>query len=190
MLVFIGHIGAVFAAFLGVLSVLYSWRSVSLKADDQALLLATTSLVFLMIGVGVAVRSELRLDSTGGDFTHEAASREPVRAFGWAARHPRPQPGGRTATGVYAGYCASCHGEDARGLPDSGLDLVGSKLIAKLSDAELVAFLRVGRKPEAADSVRKRLMPGLATTPGFRETDYALIVQFLRGKPAAEVAAK
>lgn len=191
MLVFIGHLGAVLAAFLGVLSVLYSWRSVSLKADDQALLLTAASLVFLLIGVAVALRSDLRLESAGdGGARRSARSLEPVRAFGWAARYPRPQPGGRTAAGVYAGYCASCHGDDARGLPDSGLDLVGSKLVARLTDEELVAFLRVGRKPEAPDSVRKRLMPGLATTPGFRETDYALIVQFLRGKAGGKVASK
>lgn len=190
MLIFIVHIGAVAAAFLGALSLLYSWKRVSMRFDDQALLLTASALVFLLIGGAVSVRSELRLDTSRASLV-ALGSRTvtPVRAFGWRAKYPKPQLRARTGADVFAGYCASCHGAEGRGLADAGPDLVTNEFIAKLSDQQLKEFLRVGRPPDAPDSKRRRLMPGLGRTNGFRESDYPLVIEYLRTASTTRQAA-
>jgi EmrB/QacA subfamily drug resistance transporter len=189
MLVFIGHVGAVTAAFLGVLSAMYSWRRVSLRGDDQALLLTATVLVFVLIGSSVAVASDLRLGTSMASFLDGGRrTADRVRAFGWAAKYPKPQPRARTGADVYAGFCASCHGANAEGLADAGPSLSASAFVNELSDRQLTEFLRLGRPENAPDSKRRRLMPGLGRTNGFRESDYPLVIEYLRSKTSGASA--
>ena len=43
--------------------------------------------------------------------------------------------------------CSACHGPDAKGMPNLGKDMTISEFIADSSDAELLAFVKVGRPP-------------------------------------------
>jgi mono/diheme cytochrome c family protein len=43
--------------------------------------------------------------------------------------------------------CATCHGPDAKGIGGLGKPLVGSEFVNRLSDADLVEFIKVGRDP-------------------------------------------
>jgi mono/diheme cytochrome c family protein len=66
---------------------------------------------------------------------------------------------GVNAKQIFIDHCAACHGEDARGIKDQGADLVTSLFVKRLSDAEMVEFLKMGRQPDSPDSTMKLLMP-------------------------------
>jgi mono/diheme cytochrome c family protein len=80
---------------------------------------------------------------------------------------------------LYALNCLACHGADLRGLDGSGVPLVGSRFVATRSAGELVAFLRAGRLPDAADSVAGRAMPAFAWLP---EPELAAIAAWLKAR--------
>jgi mono/diheme cytochrome c family protein len=60
---------------------------------------------------------------------------------------------------LFIDHCAACHGEDARGIKDQGANLVTSMFMKRSNDAEVAAFLKTGRQPDAPDSTMKLLMP-------------------------------
>lgn len=90
-------------------------------------LLAVLSLVF-------AACSE----STGSDGTTAATT---------AATTGAPAGGGDSANGeaIYNGGCIACHGPNGEGIEGLGKPWVGSEFINGSTDADLVAFLNVGR---------------------------------------------
>lgn len=90
-------------------------------------LLAVLSLVF-------AACSE----STGSDGTTAATT---------AATTGAPAGGGDSANGeaIYNGSCIACHGPNGEGIEGLGKPWVGSEFINGSTDADLVAFLNVGR---------------------------------------------
>lgn len=57
-------------------------------------------------------------------------------------------------------HCIACHGPDARGIEDQGVDLVASPFVARESAAGLVEFLKAGRVADDPASVTGRPMPG------------------------------
>jgi mono/diheme cytochrome c family protein len=59
-------------------------------------------------------------------------------------------------------YCIACHGADARGIDNLGVDLVGSEFVARTPEAGLVEFLRIGRLPDDPATLTGRSMPGFS----------------------------
>jgi mono/diheme cytochrome c family protein len=80
---------------------------------------------------------------------------------------------------LYTLNCLACHGADLRGLDGSGVPLVGSRFVATRSAGELVAFLKAGRLPDAADSVAGRAMPAFGWLP---EAELAAIAAWLKAR--------
>jgi len=52
-----------------------------------------------------------------------------VAPFGWVAREPKREKVAATGAGVFALYCAACHGAEGRGIEGQGLNLAASKFV-------------------------------------------------------------
>lgn len=104
----------------------------------------------------------------------------------------RPAPVGDPAKGrdLFMATCTACHGPNARGLPHLGKDLVTSAFVAKLSDADLVAFIKRGRDPSDPLNTTGVAMPPKGGNPALSDADILSIVAYLRSihEPAATVA--
>jgi len=81
---------------------------------------------------------------------------------------------------IYSRQCAGCHGQDARGLPNLGLSLVGSQFVNERTDAELVEFIIVGRLPSDPENRTGIIMPGKGGNPALTEEDILAIVAYIR----------
>ncbi len=76
--------------------------------------------------------------------------------------------------------CAGCHGFKGEGVPSLGLPLVTSPLVLYASDADLLAFLRVGRASGQPDNVTGVSMPPSGGRPDWSDADFADIIAYLR----------
>ncbi len=81
---------------------------------------------------------------------------------------------------LYTATCATCHGPDARGLPNLGKDLVDSAYMDATSDTDLVAFLKVGRDAADPQNTTGVAMPPKGGNPALTDVDLADIVAYLR----------
>jgi disulfide bond formation protein DsbB len=81
---------------------------------------------------------------------------------------------------AFAGTCVSCHGPDAKGLPGLGKDLTTSAFVADNTDAELIAFLKVGRPASDPANTTGVDMPPKGGNPALDDQDLADIVAYLR----------
>lgn len=106
-----------------------------------------------------------------------------------AADFPRPAPVARSvddALGrrLFLGTCATCHAANAQGLPGQGKSLVANDFIRRLSDAQLLEFLRAGRPPWDPANTTKVQMPPRGGNPMLNDDDLRDIVAYLRSLQA------
>lgn len=76
--------------------------------------------------------------------------------------------------------CAGCHGGDAHGLPGLGKPLVGSNFVNGLSDAEMLAFLQVGRPVDDPLNTTGVVMPARGGRPSLSDDDLLTVIAYLR----------
>jgi disulfide bond formation protein DsbB len=81
---------------------------------------------------------------------------------------------------AFASTCVSCHGPDAKGLPNLGKDLTTSEFVKTKTDLELVEFLKVGRPASDPLNTQGVDMPPKGGNPALTETDLKNIVSYLR----------
>lgn len=81
---------------------------------------------------------------------------------------------------AYMQSCASCHGPDAKGLPNLGKDLVGGAFAKGQGDAELIAFIKKGRPVSDPANTTKIDMPPKGGNPALTDAQIADIVAYLR----------
>jgi cytochrome c oxidase subunit 3 len=86
---------------------------------------------------------------------------------------------------VWAGTCRSCHGEHGEGIPGQGKDIRGSTFIAQRSDAQLLAFLKVGRMPFDPMNTTGIQMPPKGGNPLLSDQDLLDAIALLRTFAAA-----
>jgi mono/diheme cytochrome c family protein len=84
-----------------------------------------------------------------------------------------------TGAAAFDLHCISCHGPDARGIENVGVDLVASALVSGSSQRELVGFLAAGRTADDPASLTGRPMPGFAW---LSESELAAIAAFLKAR--------
>jgi mono/diheme cytochrome c family protein len=73
--------------------------------------------------------------------------------------------------------CGSCHGDDAKGLKDLGVNLTASDFVKQMKDTQFADFLMIGRQPAERGSKTGQLMPAFDyLTP--EET--AAVIAFVR----------
>ncbi|MEW5985522.1 MAG: cytochrome c [Chloroflexota bacterium] len=80
----------------------------------------------------------------------------------------------------FAGTCVSCHGPDAKGLPNLGKDLTTSAFVRDSSDADMIAFLTTGRPASDPANTTGVDMPPKGGNPALTEQDLADIVAYVR----------
>ena len=76
--------------------------------------------------------------------------------------------------------CSACHGPDAKGMPNLGKDMTTSEFISGSSDAELLAFIKVGRGPGDAANTTGVDMPAKGGNPALSDQDLANIIAYIR----------
>lgn len=76
--------------------------------------------------------------------------------------------------------CAACHGPDGKGVPNLGKDLTTSTFAKGLTDAELVAFLKVGRDATDPLNTTGVAMPPKGGNPALTDDDLLDIVAYVR----------
>lgn len=82
---------------------------------------------------------------------------------------------------AYLGTCAACHGDNGKGMPGLGKDLVTpSDWFKEQDDAALLAFLKQGRPSSDPLNTTKVDMPPRGGNPAFSEDDLKSIIAYLR----------
>lgn len=81
---------------------------------------------------------------------------------------------------TFASSCTACHGPAGTGMPGMGKDLVHSEFVKKLSDDELIAFIKRGRDPNDPLNTTKVAMPPKGGNPALDDEKLDAIVFFLR----------
>ncbi len=81
---------------------------------------------------------------------------------------------------LFESACASCHGEDARGLPNLGKDLVGGSFFKTISDEDLSEFIKKGRPSGDKENTTGMDMPPKGGNPALTDADITAIIAFLR----------
>jgi disulfide bond formation protein DsbB len=80
----------------------------------------------------------------------------------------------------FTGTCSTCHGPNGTGLPKLGKNLVTSEWAKSKTDAELLAFLKVGRPASDPLNTTKVDMPPKGGNPSLSEKDLVDIIAFVR----------
>jgi disulfide bond formation protein DsbB len=81
---------------------------------------------------------------------------------------------------VYDSTCTSCHGPDAKGLPNLGKDLTTSAFTADMTDEEVVAFIKAGRGADDPANTTGVAMPPKGGNPALTDEDLAAVVAYVR----------
>lgn len=76
--------------------------------------------------------------------------------------------------------CVACHGTDGTGVAGLGKTLVASEFVNSSSDADLVAFLKVGRSTSDPANTTGVDMPPRGGNPALSDEDLGFIVAYLR----------
>ncbi len=84
-------------------------------------------------------------------------------------------------TQTYMDNCVECHGPDAKGVKGAGVDLTASPFVKKVSDAQFIEFLKVGRAAADRASKTGQLMPAFDY---LTDTEMRAVIVFLDGKKA------
>jgi len=91
---------------------------------------------------------------------------------------------------LFAASCTSCHGRDAKGMPNLGKDLTISTFITEHDDDQLLAFLMKGRDPNDPLNTSRVAMPPKGGNPALTEDDLLDIIAYLRSIHASAVKTK
>ena len=81
---------------------------------------------------------------------------------------------------VFGSLCAACHGPDARGLPNLGLDLVHSEFVASQSDQDLLTFVKTGRPVWDPANTTGVDMPPRGGNPALSDEQILSVIAYLR----------
>lgn len=81
---------------------------------------------------------------------------------------------------IYGRICATCHGQDANGLPRLGKGLRNNEFTKSQSDAELVEFMKIGRPASHELNTTGVDMPPKGGDPTITDEDLLNVVAYLR----------
>ena len=81
---------------------------------------------------------------------------------------------------LFKATCASCHGQNAEGMPRLGKDLHANAFVESMTEEELVAFFKEGRPAFHPDNERGVDMPPKGGNPALQDEDLRLIAVYVR----------
>jgi len=115
-------------------------------------------------------------ESTGSDDTTAATTGDTTAAT------EAPSEGGDSADGavLYNGSCIACHGPNGEGIEGLGKPFVGSDFINSSSDAEMLAFLLVGRPSDDPLNTTGIAMLPKGGNPSLTDDDLLDLVAYMR----------
>ncbi len=88
---------------------------------------------------------------------------------------------------LYANVCSACHGFDAKGISGLGKTLIASNFVDEHNDADLVAFIAVGRMSSDPLNTTGMPMPARGGNPSITDTELGMIVAYVRSLNGATV---
>jgi disulfide bond formation protein DsbB len=93
-----------------------------------------------------------------------------------------PAPAASAAEGqtLFDATCKACHAEGGVGIDGLGKPLANSDFIKGMSDADLVAFIKVGRGAADPENITGVSMPAKGGNPSLSDADLDAIVAYLR----------
>ena len=97
-----------------------------------------------------------------------------------ATAPPAPVVDAEKGHKLFIGTCASCHGLKGEGMPGQGKPLVHNTFIQGQDDAQLLAFLKIGRQSWDPANTTKVQMPPRGGNPALSDGNMRDIVAFLR----------
>ncbi len=80
----------------------------------------------------------------------------------------------------YLKTCASCHGNDGKGLPKLGKDLTTSQFVIDKTNKELVDYVKMGRLPSDPLNTTGVAMPPKGGNPALTDKEILDIVTYVR----------
>ncbi len=99
---------------------------------------------------------------------------------------PTPAPAGATSEMVaqgkqwYEQTCSSCHGPDAKGLPNLGKDLTTSEFVKSQTDEGLLEFVKKGRPASDPANTTGVDMPPKGGNPALTDDQIRAIIAYIR----------
>lgn len=127
---------------------------------------AIASFLFVFLTFAVGSMADIGLESV--EIT--SATTQPASLIGNPVR----------GKALFEAYGAGAHGTNGEGVTGLGVALSTSQFIADQTDAELVAFLRAGRDPNAPENSSGVLMPPNGGIPNATDQDLYDVVAYLR----------
>lgn len=112
------------------------------------------------------------------------ASRAPVDApnVAQASSNVASKTAGDIAKGktLFGSSCGSCHGPDAKGLPNLGKDLTTSAFVKTQADSQLLIFFKTGRPASDPANTTGVDMPPKGGNPALTDTNLQDILAYIR----------
>lgn len=95
---------------------------------------------------------------------------------------PAGEMTGRVVEGatVYSGTCQTCHGPDLEGIEGLGKPLAPSDFVVENTEAELAAFIKVGRPAGDPDNTQGVDMPPKGGNPSLNDQDLYDVSAYLK----------
>lgn len=124
----------------------------------------------------------LVLGGCGRDKAEEQAPAAAQQENSAEAEEATAVPAGDAAKGkeLFATTCAACHGPEGKGVQGLGKDMTTSTFIAEKNDADLLAFVKVGRAPTDPLNTTGVLMPPKGGNPALTDEQLMDIIAFVR----------
>lgn len=98
-----------------------------------------------------------------------------------------PLSSARAGQRLFGTSCATCHGQDAKGMPGNGKTLINSAFVNQMHDEEFVAFLLVGRSGSDPLNTTGAVMPAKGGNNGLTDSDLLSIVHYIRSLNGAKI---
>ena len=81
---------------------------------------------------------------------------------------------------IYRTSCIACHGEGGVGIEGLGKPWIGSEFIISSTDAELLAFIQVGRPSDDPDNTTGVAMPPRGGNSSLTDADLMDVIAYMR----------